>query len=253
MANLYGGINLNLGRDLAITSNPSSGPSQFGNVVGWYKADTLGLTNGAAVNSWQDSSGLGKTMTAPASVPLFATNQQNGLPAVHFRQSSGDYMQNNGFSFAGGYTFVHVLNVVAGNAGNGGVITGADIGGGSDYVTGFTDYVSNTGATGIATDSRVALLPSTPLNTWQISAYSLSSSGAVLGYVNGVSTFSSNIGSLTASGTFSHIYLAARFASGSLNTFTQLYVGECILYNQPLNATNLLGVSALLNSKWAVY
>lgn len=61
-------------------------PSDFTGLSGWWKADSLGLSNGAAVTSWADSSGLGFTATQATGTaqPTFATSVKNGMPAVRF-------------------------------------------------------------------------------------------------------------------------------------------------------------------------
>ena len=56
-------------------------PSDLTGLSNWYKADALALSNGAAVTSWADSSGAGRTLTGNA---LFQTNQLNGKPGVQF-------------------------------------------------------------------------------------------------------------------------------------------------------------------------
>ncbi len=76
---------------------PSLLPS--GNLSGWYKADAItGLSDGAAVTSWSDSSGRGNTLTQSDSgaQPSYETNELNSLPIVRFDKdaSPGDNMLN---------------------------------------------------------------------------------------------------------------------------------------------------------------
>jgi beta-galactosidase len=52
----------------------------------WYKADAIGLHNGARVAVWSDSSGGGRNATngVVAQQPVFVANAMNGLPVVRF-------------------------------------------------------------------------------------------------------------------------------------------------------------------------
>jgi len=63
-----------------------------GSLKCWLKSDTLGLTNGATVTLWTDSSGNGNNGTSSGSnAPIFLTNQTGGLPAVKF-DGTNDYL-----------------------------------------------------------------------------------------------------------------------------------------------------------------
>lgn len=67
-----------------VTVNGPAGVT--GGLVGWWKADGLSLSNGAAVGSWGDSSGVGSALAQAtgANQPTFQTNVINGLPVVRF-------------------------------------------------------------------------------------------------------------------------------------------------------------------------
>ncbi len=71
-------------------------PSDFTGLVAWLKADELGLSNGASVDTWTDDSGVLNHATASGSArPTFITNAVNGLPVLRFNGSS-NYMEANG-------------------------------------------------------------------------------------------------------------------------------------------------------------
>jgi Periplasmic copper-binding protein (NosD) len=61
-------------------------------LAGWWKADSLSLSDDATVTTLPDASGLGLTLTASGS-PTFKTNIQNGLPAIRLNGTSG-YLAN---------------------------------------------------------------------------------------------------------------------------------------------------------------
>jgi hypothetical protein len=62
-------------------------PSDVTGLRGWWKADAItGLSDGAAVGTWSDSSGLGNDATEGTGgfQPTYQTNEVNGLPCVRF-------------------------------------------------------------------------------------------------------------------------------------------------------------------------
>jgi hypothetical protein len=68
------------------------------NVVAWFKADSIaGLTNGAAIADWADSSGQGNDAIQTNSLrrPMYLTNAMNGLPVVHFNSAGSNYLSFN--------------------------------------------------------------------------------------------------------------------------------------------------------------
>lgn len=68
-------------------------PLDLPNLVAWYKADSLLLTNGDPVSTWVDSSGNGHDMTQTGSNrPTYETNIQNSLPGVKFVPGSSQYL-----------------------------------------------------------------------------------------------------------------------------------------------------------------
>src|SRR5215471_9045052 len=61
-------------------------PDKISGLKAWWKADSLGLTDGTAVSSWGDSSasGIALTQATSANQPIFKTNILNGNPVVRF-------------------------------------------------------------------------------------------------------------------------------------------------------------------------
>lgn len=82
-----------------IVPRPAAGgytcpPSDFSGLAAWWKADSLSLADGTAIDTWTDSSGNGKDATATLTArPVFKTNIFGSLPAVRFDGS------NDFFSF----------------------------------------------------------------------------------------------------------------------------------------------------------
>jgi hypothetical protein len=71
----------------------SATPSIVGATAAWFRADAIsGLTNGAAVTTWNDSSGNGYTASAAGAAPVYGINAMNGQPVVRFTSSSSTYL-----------------------------------------------------------------------------------------------------------------------------------------------------------------
>jgi len=67
-------------------------------IAAWFKADAItGLTNGASVSTWADSSGNTNNAVQTASVqqPAYVTNAMNGLPVVRFNSAKSNYLAFN--------------------------------------------------------------------------------------------------------------------------------------------------------------
>ena len=64
----------------------------------WYKADAIsGVTNGAALGTWNDSSGnsVNATQSTAANQPTYVTNAINGKPTVRFNAASSQQLAFN--------------------------------------------------------------------------------------------------------------------------------------------------------------
>src|SRR5665213_57688 len=90
-------------------------PSAIANLGAWYKADSLGLSDGTAVSSWSDSSSGAYTATQATGTkqPIFHTAQVNGLPALQFASASSQYLASSAdmvFSAGPGFTVFAVVN-----------------------------------------------------------------------------------------------------------------------------------------------
>jgi hypothetical protein len=106
----------------AIYPSSCSVPSNLNsdNTAAWLKADSLGLSNGAAVSSWGDSFSNSSddtlTQTTTTKKPTYSSNGLNGKPALYF--DGGDnlfgasYGNNIGESLNGqnGYTLFFVAH-----------------------------------------------------------------------------------------------------------------------------------------------
>lgn len=85
--------------------------------LAWWTADSIsGLSDGAQVTTWADSSGNGHDLTAADSSITYQTNEANGHPAVQFLGNGGMTMAS-ALTLAGDFT---VFTVAKGNGVSGG-------------------------------------------------------------------------------------------------------------------------------------
>lgn len=68
------------------SSNPTVLPSTYSGLQMWYKADSLGLSDGASVSSWLDQSGNGRDLSQGVAItqPVFKSTGLNSLNSVRF-------------------------------------------------------------------------------------------------------------------------------------------------------------------------
>lgn len=98
---------------------PAAVLPQLGSIVFKLSADSLVLSDGAAVSSWTDSvNGVGATQGTGANQPIFKTNQYGGKPSVRF--DGVDDMMTIGRPAAltaavdsGTYTYICVYKVIS--------------------------------------------------------------------------------------------------------------------------------------------
>lgn len=81
---------------ISLKSSGTFDPLSLGNLRAWYKADALGLSNGATVTSWIDNSGTGNNMSSYSGTPIYNASdaQFGGMPSVSFDGSSYLYKNN---------------------------------------------------------------------------------------------------------------------------------------------------------------
>jgi len=87
-------------------------PDQISGLYSWHKADAItGLSNGAAVATWPDSSGALRNLTqgTAGNRPTYVTNSINGLPAVSFNGTASVLELASGFSAGSNNTFFIVF------------------------------------------------------------------------------------------------------------------------------------------------
>lgn len=211
---------------------PSFSPLSISGLKVWLKADGLVLADSDPVTTWADQSGNGNDVTQGTAgfKPLYKTNIQNGLPIVRF--DGTDDVLTAGFTITYGTIFAVANFNSAGNfpAYNGLVVTDAGATAGDDYLLGDgsgTTNIYNSGTTTVYVN-KVLTYSFSPLLTFKLVS-------VVDSTPNSRTTL--NIGNDPAAG--------SRFWNGD--------VGEVIIYDTALSATDRGRVENYLNSKWALF
>jgi len=71
-------------------------PTGMTDLVAWYKADSLGLSNGATVTSWPDDSPTNNDLNNYESAPIYNSSDAllNGMPSVTYDGNDSNYRSN---------------------------------------------------------------------------------------------------------------------------------------------------------------
>lgn len=217
-------------------------PSQESTLLGWWKADSLALSNNDPVSSWNDSGTHGYTMTQTgANRPTYKTNIKNGLPSVLFDQASIQHMTSSMPSNSKPFTaavvmysasFQSHLNCVFGST------TDGDI------------FIYTTTETSIKLESQIVVQVFDALLTlnngsWYIVIVTYDGSGNYTLVVNGVTIASgTNNKSFSGGGT---TLMGAR--NGPLTPMDG-YISEIMEFTSVVNTSI---INTYLNERWAVY
>lgn len=216
-------------------------PDQTSGLKGWWKADSLSLTDGASVTSWTDSSGGGLTVSQGTSgnQPIYKTNILNGLPIVRF-DGTNDYL-SSGSDISQSQPFT-IFGV--GKPGTSGTGAFQDIIGGSGNVS--FGFKENSGNYNFLMWAGAALTDSVNYSGTFTLISGIFNGGSSLGYVNGVQKVSgdpgaSSIGTLGVGGD--------GLGSGG---FFNGDIAEAIIYNRALTSTERLTVESYLGWKYNI-
>lgn len=212
----------------------------------WWKADSLALSNGAAVSSWADSSGNSNTATQATGAlqPTYNTTGLNSHPAVSF--DGGDVLTIpvavdllKPFTFAAA---LKVTNFAADRtllAGNG--MTGIHIR--INNTTGFPNLdKQGTAGIGTATTAMTAATPARLVITYD-------GSGNYAFFVNAVAA-----GSGTNNQTFSGAGPGLIGAAADTGASQPLigFVGDMLMFNTALSTANRQSVETYLATKYGL-
>jgi hypothetical protein len=208
-------------------SLPSVSASAPAGLIGWYAADSLPLSDGAAVSSWPDgsSAAIGLVTGTGGTAPTFKANQVNYHPAVLFNGTSDFLQGTNPALTKQPLTVFAVFSSTSGNR-----LWGAQgirlMQGGVTVIYAGTGFSGPTVSAGFHYGTFI---------------------------VNGASSQVRIDGAVAASGDAGANTPSTTFAIGSEGDNAQWWGGdiaEVLMYNGVLSPTDIATVEAYLNSKY---
>jgi hypothetical protein len=218
-------------------------PGTDANLCMWFKADALGLTNGAPVSSWSPSGGTVSepvVQTVSSNQPIFKTAQQNGLPAVLFDGVSSYLTNGNSFPVASQPLTIFLVYKYTGPENNFQNVFIGNIYSKTSWFVGI--YESNVAV--YAGGSGSAAVRADP--NWHMIMFVVNGSNSIYRIDGGTDTpvtgnpGTNGINSLEIGG-------QAGYAWSLVNG----YVGEFLIYNGD-QSTNETAIFNYLESRWAI-
>lgn len=217
-------------------------PSDISGLVGWFKADAItGLSDGASVASWVDSSTTAGNATQATSAdrPIYKTGIVNGLPVVRFQDTSDSLTVASPGTYSATTIFavVRFPNTTADSpifrhTSNGGIEWRCQSPG-----------VLNLDRRGIAN----VFTGTTTLSTSSFTIVTLSSSNAAnthAQYINGTVESTASGGNDPDS--------SGAYEFGRMNASGNFDYAELIVYNSALSDTDRNAITSYLGSKYAI-
>ncbi len=217
-------------------------PSDLSNLSLWLKADSLGLTDGASVSSWTDSSGNNHnaTQVTTNAQPIFKTNILGGKPVIRFDGINDELSESLSVSNTN-YTVFLVAKSTA-SAGSFHIAVG--YGNGSDG----TLWMGQFNSTNEITISGSSLANDLKTNADPAANHIYSvvaNGGALYGYVDGSSA---GVGGALGNRPSDYLTLGS-YSNDGLPW--QGDIAEVIVYNSSLSDSDRQQVENYLNTKYA--
>lgn len=220
-------------------------PSSITGLESWYNAGSIsGVSNGANVSAWSDSSGNGHNLSQATTndQPLLETSDINSLPAVRFNGST-DYMAGTASGFTNQATVISMQTVKSAVYGgtyefgiNSGVNTGI-----SNLPWGGTMYARSDGI-GAGDITWAYTTPTTNILTQEYNGGTTSGQAWWDGVSKGTTTTNSSYNSTINTLTVGALTPTAYFENTDL--------AELIAYNVALTTTQRQGIEGYLANKY---
>lgn len=233
-------------------------PTNISGLQFWFKADSLALSDGNAISTWNDSGprGANATQGSGTSQPLYKTNIKNGLPCVLF-DGSNDYFNVTSASFSGMTVFCAAN--LSGSADNTAVLAMNTTG--NDYGTGDACILTSPQSAGagyfrIFWRGIYRDVTGYTYRTWCLHTNRVADAGGgnvtITMRYNG-SQVDSNTQAASATNNPTKGVIGARLYPTVQSPYLKNYLGEYIVYNSALTDTQIASVENYLNAKWAIY
>lgn len=218
------------------------------NLVTWFKADALSLTNNSQVSIWNPSGGSMTNAVGQNSVtnqPTFQTAQQNGLPAVLFDGVSSYLTNSTTYTPATSQPFTAFL-VYKYNGPNG-VWANAFVGG--SFAGGNGSWFLGVGTGAISFDlfeTSISCYQADP--NWHIAMFVVNGTNSKYRLDRGIDTpGTGNPGT----GFINSLEMGGTGGSAQLWTLANAYLGELLIYNGDQSA-NENAIFNYLDGRWAI-
>lgn len=228
-------------------------PAGMSDLVAWYKASSLGLSNGATVTSWPDDSPNNNDLNAYESAPIYnaADALLNGMPSVTYDGNDSNYRSNpTGLPVGSSACTTYVVGYWSGAA-NGDMFTwGSNAYNGARMGAGYYGgMVFENG--GIATAQR-AVSANTPF-IFSYPYVAGANTTAAMTYLNGVvatGEYPGLSGVANISNPVAEIVIG-RPATAPVERWTGA-VAEVLVFNTTHSATTRAGIEKYLANKYGI-
>ena len=229
-------------------------PSNRSDLVAWYKADSLGLSNGATVTSWPDDSPNNNDLNSYESAPIYNSSDAllNGMPTVTYDGNDSNYRSNpTGLPVGSSACTTYVVGYWSGASSTADMFTW-----GSNAYTGarmgagyYSGMIFENG--GIGTLAR-----SVSANQPFIFSYPYVAGANVtdaVSYLNGVSAAGSNMGQSGVPNISNPVaeIVIGRPATAPVERWTGA-VAEVIVFNTTHSASTRAGIEKYLSNKYGI-
>jgi hypothetical protein len=228
-------------------------PADIAGLQGWWKADSLSLSDGDPVATWEDSSGNSRDLTEGTTKPTYETGILNSLPVVRFDGTDDKIAFVSGSTWLSGDNLtifcVYVMRGEPDAAGRYISVVGAvgelDYDGPDGLI-----FFHNTGAGAeeqTMTNTVVQTTQTSSLDTPSLETFRLTG-GTFTHRHNGAAADTDPTGAL-ATQAWREFRLGG---SGRADEYTQADMAEILVYDSSLSDTDRDAVEAYLADKWGL-
>jgi concanavalin A-like lectin/glucanase superfamily protein len=223
----------------AVFGDGETQPPELTGLIGWWKADSLGLNDGDAVSSWADSSGGGNTASQGTGTrqPIYKASMWKGLPIIRF-DGSNDRLDLTTHITAGPISIFAVVSKASAQSGARVVISLQKIGllarvVGLDDWEAFVNAGLDSGQSITGAYLRICALVARSFNDVDL-------------YTDGAGVTRTTGAAWSANATSSIGDLAAGGAAGAID------LAELIVYNRAVSTPERTRIESYLARKWGI-
>jgi hypothetical protein len=216
---------------------PPFDPTTIAGLKLWLKADSLALSDGTAVATWTDNSGLGNNATqgTAGQRPTFQANVVNGKPVIRFLGGASQVFGLAGIDAAGVWTVIAVTRPLGSN------ILTVLANNGSNAPEAFTHYSNGNTYMSVMAGNRYFVSTATLYGSFHVFS---ANTGANF-YADGTSLGATIANAWSGSTIFNSIGF-----SGAGTGYSNGDIAEILLYNNIISTTDRQAVENYLKTKY---